>query len=87
MLGKRIKRAPRVYFHVATLYYRFMDVFIKKRSLFLLTLVANTNFINVQLANRLQVPAKHIQSTQVEGETIQIFKDLKLTMDKYVLHS
>jgi hypothetical protein len=39
------------------------------------------------LVNRLQVPAKHIQSTQVEGETIQIFKYLKLTMDKYVLHS
>jgi hypothetical protein len=34
----------------------------------------------------LQVPAKHIQSTQVEGETVQIFKYLKLTMDKYVLH-
>jgi hypothetical protein len=45
------------------------------------------NFINVQLVNRLQVPAKNIQSTQVEGENIQIFKDLKLTMDKYVLHS
>jgi hypothetical protein len=39
------------------------------------------------LVNRLQVPAKNIQSTQVEGENVQIFKDLKLTMDKYVLHS
>jgi hypothetical protein len=39
------------------------------------------------LAKRLQVPTKHIQSTQVEGENVQIFKDLKLTMDKYVLHS
>jgi hypothetical protein len=45
------------------------------------------NFINVQLVNRLQVPAKNIQSTQVEGENIKIFKDLKLSMDKYVLHS
>jgi hypothetical protein len=45
------------------------------------------NFINVQLVNRLQVPAKNIQSTQVEGENVQIFKDLKITMDKYVLHS
>jgi hypothetical protein len=35
-----IKRTPRVYFHMETLYYRFMDVFIKKISLFLLTLVA-----------------------------------------------
>jgi hypothetical protein len=45
------------------------------------------NFINVHLVNRLQVPVKNIQSTQVEGENIQIFKDLNITMDKYVLHS
>jgi hypothetical protein len=45
------------------------------------------NFINVNLAKRLQVPTKNIQSTQVEGENIQFFKDLKITMDKYVLHS
>jgi hypothetical protein len=45
------------------------------------------NFINVQLVNRLQVPVKKIQNTQVEGENVQIFKDLKITMDKYVLHS
>jgi hypothetical protein len=45
------------------------------------------NFINVQLVNRLQVPIKNIQSTNVEGENVQIFKDLKITMDKYVLHS
>jgi hypothetical protein len=45
------------------------------------------NFINIQLVNRLQVPAKHIQGTQVAGENVQIFKDLKLSMDKYVLHS
>jgi hypothetical protein len=37
----RIKTTPRVYFHVANLYYRFMVVFIKKMSLFLLTLVAS----------------------------------------------
>jgi hypothetical protein len=35
----------------------------------------------------LQVPAKNVQSTQVEGENVQIFKDLKIAMDKYVLHS
>jgi hypothetical protein len=45
------------------------------------------NFINVQLVNRLQVPIKNIKSTHVEGENVQIFKDLKITMDKYVLHS
>jgi hypothetical protein len=36
---------------------------------------------------RFQVPAKNIQSTQVEGENVQIFLDLKITVDKYVLHS
>jgi hypothetical protein len=45
------------------------------------------NFINVQLVNRLQVLVKNIQSTQVEGENVQIFKYLNITMDKYVLHS
>jgi hypothetical protein len=45
------------------------------------------NFINVQLVNRLQVPIKNVQSTHVEGENVQIFKYLKITMDKYVLHS
>jgi hypothetical protein len=45
------------------------------------------NFIKVKLAKRLQVPAKIIQNTEVEGENIQIFKDLKIPMDRYVLHS
>jgi hypothetical protein len=45
------------------------------------------NFINVQLVNRLQIPAKNIHITQFEGKNVQIFKDLKLSMDKYVLHS
>jgi hypothetical protein len=45
------------------------------------------NFINVQLINRLQVLAKNIQSTQVAGENVKLFKYLKLSMDKYVLHS
>ena len=45
------------------------------------------NFINVNLTKRLQVPEKHIQGTKVEGENVQVFKDLKVTMDKYVLHS
>ena len=26
-------------------------------------------------------------STQVDGEHVQVFKDMKITMDKYVLHS
>jgi hypothetical protein len=38
------------------------------------------------LAKRLQVSAKNMQSTWVEGENIQVFKDWKLTMHKYALH-
>jgi hypothetical protein len=45
------------------------------------------NFIHVHLAKKLQVPAKHIQNTHVEGERVQLFKDLKITIDKYVLQS
>jgi hypothetical protein len=54
-------------------------------SLFLLILVASkilSIFINI-----LQVLAKNIHNTQVEGENVQIFKYLKLRMEKYVLHS
>ena len=45
------------------------------------------NFIHVNLAKKLQVHAKHIQITNVDGENFQIFKDLKIAIDKYVLHS
>jgi hypothetical protein len=44
-------------------------------------------FYQYSVGNRLQVPAKNIQSTQVAGENVKKFKDLKLSMDKYVLHS
>jgi hypothetical protein len=40
-VGKQYKESIRVYFHVENLYYRFMVVFIKKISLFLLTPVAD----------------------------------------------
>ena len=45
------------------------------------------NFINVNLAKKLQVPAKNIENTQVDNEDVKIYKDLKISMDKYVLHS
>jgi hypothetical protein len=45
------------------------------------------NLINIQLVNRLQVPTKNIQRTQVANENVKLFKDLKLGMDKYALHS
>ena len=45
------------------------------------------NYINVDLTHRLKVPTNNICSTQVDGEHVQVFKDLKITMDKYALHS
>lgn len=39
--------------------------------------ICKHDFINVNLENKLQVFAKHIQSTQVDGEHVQLFKDLK----------
>ena len=44
------------------------------------------NFINVNLTNKLQVPAKQIENTQVDDEDVQVYKDLNISMDKYVLH-
>jgi hypothetical protein len=43
------------------------------------------NFVNLQLVNRLHVPAKNIQSTQVESKNVQIFKYLKIVIDKCVV--
>ena len=44
------------------------------------------NFINVNLEKELQVPAKHIENMQVDNEDVQVYKYLKLSMDKYMLH-
>jgi len=44
------------------------------------------NLINVNLAKKLQVPAKQIAHTQDDDKDVQIYKDLKLSMDKYVFH-
>ena len=44
------------------------------------------NLISVNLAKRLQVPEKHIETAQVDNEDVQVYKDLKISMDKYVLH-
>ena len=38
------------------------------------------------MAKRLQVPTKHIESTQVDGDNVQVFKDFKVTMDTYMFH-
>ena len=45
------------------------------------------NFINIHLAKRLQVPAKQMEHTQINNEQVQVYNDLKISMDKYVLHS
>jgi len=38
------------------------------------------------VAKKLQVSANHIAKSLVDNEDVQIYKDLKLSMDKYVLH-
>jgi len=35
----------------------------------------------------MQVLAKHMENTQVDNEDVQVYKYLKISMDKYVLHS
>lgn len=61
----------------------FMDVFSKSRLLFPLTLAA----IIISSMSIWQKNCKFFQSTQVDGGNVQVFKDLKITMDKYALHS
>jgi hypothetical protein len=83
----RIKTSPRVYFHVENIYYRFKVVFINKMPLFLLTLVVNKILSMFIWLIDCKFLTKNIQSTQVAGENIKLFKYLKLGMDKYVFHS
>ena len=45
------------------------------------------NFTNAKLAKSLKLPAKHVYSTHIDGKHVQFFKDLKITMGNYVLHS
>jgi len=52
-----------------------------------INLSSKHNFTHVNLAKILHVLTKNIQGTQVEGKNVQIFKDFKITMDKYLLHS
>ena len=35
----------------------------------------------------MQVPAKHIENIQFDNEDVEIYKYLKISMDKYVFHS
>ena len=50
---RRTMRAPMSYIHVTPLYYRFMDVFKKGMSMFLLGPSFKNNFINVNFSKRL----------------------------------
>ena len=45
------------------------------------------NFINAKLSRSLKHPTKNVCSTHIDGEDVQVFKDLKITMGNYVLHS
>ena len=76
-----------VYLRVAFLSYRFMDVFSKRRLFVSINPSCKHNYINVDLTHTLKVLINNICSTQVDGEHVQVFKDLKINMDKYVLHS
>lgn len=44
------------------------------------------NFISVHLVKRLEVPVKKMRHTQVNNEQVQFYKEMKISMDKYVLH-
>jgi hypothetical protein len=77
LLEKTIPRAPRVYFHVETQYYRLHGCIQQEKVIVSINPSYMHDFINVNLDKKLQVPGKNIQSTQVEGENVQVFKYLK----------
>ena len=58
----------------------------KKKVIISINPSCKNKFINVNLSKRLQVPENNMQDTQVDGDNVQVFKDVKVTMDKYVLH-
>jgi len=58
----------------------------KEKIIVFINLSCKHNFISVNLAKKLQVPAKQIEHTQIDHEDVQVYKDLKISMDKYVLH-
>ena len=45
------------------------------------------NFISIDLEKRLKVPTNKVCSTHLDGENVQVFKNLKITLGNYVLHS
>ena len=68
-----------VYFQVASLLQ--VHGWIQQENVIVyINLSCTHNFINVNLEKKLQVSAKHIQSAQVDGKNVQLFKDLKLTI-------
>jgi hypothetical protein len=71
---KKDKKRLGIYFHVTTSYYRFMDVFNKRRSLFLLTLVASI-ISSMLIWLKYCKFTNNIQSTQVE---VKMFKFLNI---------
>jgi hypothetical protein len=83
----KIKREPRVYFHVETLYYRFMECIHKEKVIVSINPSCKHNFINVSWLIDCKFLQSIFKAHKVDGENVQIFKDLKITMDKYVLHS
>ena len=59
----------------------------KKKIIVSINLSCKQNVINVNLAKKFQVPPKQMEHTQVNNEEVHVYKDSKISMDKYVLHS
>jgi hypothetical protein len=87
MLEKMIPREPKVLFVCGNSILQVHGCIQQKKVIVSINTNFQQNSINVQLVNRFQVPTMNIKRTQVEGENVPFFKHLKLSMDKYVLHS
>jgi hypothetical protein len=72
---------------VENIYYRFMFLFIKKISLFLLTLVSNKILSMLSWLIDCKFLQRISKEHKLRVKSVKICKDLKLTIVKYVLQS
>lgn len=83
--GKKATKEPKGLFSVGISLLQVHGLIQKEKIIVSINPSCKHNFINVNLAKNMQVSAKHIENTQVDDKDVQVYKDLKISMDTYVL--
>ena len=84
--GKKETKEPKGLFSASISLLQVHGLIQKEKIIVSINPSCKQNLINVNLAKKFQVPAKQIAHTQDDDKDVQIYKDLKLSMDKYVFH-